>query len=112
MAGLISQDPKIPEGFSGNVRYGISSEREDGFYRTYSYSPSGEGEDLSYTITSLSRNTEYSVSVRMGIGYAACGYYYSRFVHIPTWHFFDYVVFVFAKYGTLIPKLAQFALWL
>ena len=51
-----------------------------GTTRTYNYHPSlanyTAGEELSYTLTNLERDTEYNVQIRMNGVYSVCWYNY------------------------------------
>ena len=70
--------PKTPDGVS-SASYRIRYETEDGsILRTYSYSPPthSAGAQLTYTLSSLFRDTEYMVQVAMRVSYSVCRYSY------------------------------------
>ena len=74
-----TQAPKRPSDTSNimyRIRYGTADNLD--YYSTtnyYNFSHS-EGDQLSYTLSYLSRDTEYIIEVAMRVGYTVCSYSY------------------------------------
>ena len=75
------QAPKRPSSvLTSNIVYVIKyyETAEEEYYSTASYynSSHSEGDQLSYTLTYLSRDTDYTVEVAMQVSYSVCLYSY------------------------------------
>ena len=75
------QAPKRPSSvLTSNIAYVIKyyETAEEEYYSTASYynSSHSEGDQLSYTLLHLSRDTDYTVEVAMRVSYSVCSYSY------------------------------------
>ena len=79
MSDLFLQAPRRPSGISLSIAYRIRYQPEEGYYRTISYfnSSHSEGSQLSYTLSSLSRDKVYTIKVSMRVRYSVCSYNYA-----------------------------------
>ncbi len=76
------QAPKRPSSVrTSDIAYAIKyyeTGEERSYYPTSTYynSSHSEGDQLSYTLTSLSRDTEYTVEIALRVSYSVCSYSY------------------------------------
>lgn len=69
------QAPIAPDGVA-NFRYTIRYESEEGNTGSVTFSRRLVGEEHTYTLVSLVRDTEYSVQIRIGVSSSVCLYSY------------------------------------